>query len=74
VRCARKGLSQKRLLRFAKLERAIGECSDETRDLSRFVNAQKVAFHKILKKYKVGCRAALSAVPSCPPLPPVSRR
>ena len=65
VRCSRRGLTQKRLLQFAKHERALAECSDEISALSRFVNAQKVAFRKLLKKYKVGGHAVSLATPSC---------
>lgn len=42
----------KRQRRFVKYERATLQLQDEVKDLSRFVNAQVVAFRKILKKYK----------------------
>ncbi len=46
----------KRQRRFAKCERSVLQLHDEIKDLSRFVNAQIVAFRKILKKYKVSSR------------------
>lgn len=49
---ARNTNSLKRQRRFVKYERAASQLADETRDLSRFVNAQVVAFRKILKKYR----------------------
>lgn len=48
----RPGVSQKRLRKFAKFERDVVQCTEDTRNLSRFVNAQVVAFRKILKKYQ----------------------
>ncbi len=48
-------MSLKRQRRFAKYDRDVVQVADEVRDLSRFVNAQIVAFRKILKKYKVRC-------------------
>ncbi|ORY68810.1 uncharacterized protein BCR38DRAFT_335529 [Pseudomassariella vexata] len=47
-----RGVSRKRQKKFAKYQQQIGECGDDIRDLERFVNAQTIAFHKILKKYK----------------------
>jgi len=40
-------------------------CGDEIRSLQRFTDAQRVAFHKILKKYKVGrnSRGTLAGFP-----------
>ncbi|OAA42150.1 spx [Metarhizium rileyi] len=42
----------KRQRRFAKFERELLRCGEEIHALSRFANAQRVAFRKILKKYK----------------------
>lgn len=39
--------------RFAKYERELVRCGGDIQALSRFTNAQVVAFRKILKKYKV---------------------
>ncbi|KAK3995775.1 hypothetical protein QBC44DRAFT_319379 [Cladorrhinum sp. PSN332] len=55
VRCAasgREGTSLKRQRRFAKYEQDLLRCGDDIRNLQRFVNAQIVAFRKILKKYR----------------------
>lgn len=49
-------LSLKRQRRFAKYERELLRCGEELLALSRFANAQVVAFRKILKKYKVRVR------------------
>lgn len=46
-------ISLKRQRRFAKYERELLRCGEEIHGLSRFANAQVVAFRKILKKYKV---------------------
>lgn len=48
----RSATTLKRQRRYAKYERATLQLQDEIKDLSRFVNAQNVAFRKILKKYK----------------------
>ena len=40
---------------IAKYERELLRCGEETHALSRFSNAQVVAFRKILKKYRVSC-------------------
>ncbi|KAK8920877.1 hypothetical protein H634G_08776 [Metarhizium anisopliae BRIP 53293] len=45
-------ISLKRQRRFAKYERELLRCGEEIHGLSRFANAQVVAFRKILKKYK----------------------
>jgi hypothetical protein len=45
-------MSLKRRQRFAKYEQTLLQCGDDIRSLDRFVNAQVVAFRKILKKYK----------------------
>ncbi|KAG6295694.1 hypothetical protein E4U46_003972 [Claviceps purpurea] len=45
-------LSLKRQRRFAKYERELLRCGEETLALSRFASAQVTAFHKILKKFK----------------------
>ncbi|RKF62306.1 putative spx domain-containing protein [Erysiphe neolycopersici] len=37
--------------RFIRCERHIERCGEEIRNLKKFINAQRVAFHKILKKY-----------------------
>lgn len=42
----------KRQQRFAKYEQQLLQCGDDIRALQRFVNAQIVAFRKILKKYR----------------------
>ncbi|RDW91344.1 SPX-containing protein [Coleophoma crateriformis] len=47
-----KPVSQRRRDKFAKYNGLITRCGDDLRDLDRFVEAQRVAFHKILKKYK----------------------
>lgn len=39
--------------RFAKYDRELMRCSDDINALTRFANAQIVAFRKIIKKYKV---------------------
>ncbi|KAK4229339.1 SPX domain-containing protein [Podospora fimiseda] len=55
VRCATSGqerTSLKRQRRFAKYEHELLRCGDDIRNLQRFVNAQIVAFRKILKKYR----------------------
>ena len=44
----------RRQRRFAKYEREVLRCGKLTNDLARFVEAQKTAFRKITKKYKVG--------------------
>ncbi|KAI1380971.1 hypothetical protein F4677DRAFT_441300 [Hypoxylon crocopeplum] len=46
------GVSPKRQRRFAKYALQIDECDDDIKALSRFVNAQVIAFRKILKKYR----------------------
>ncbi|POR38637.1 Uncharacterized protein TPAR_01156, partial [Tolypocladium paradoxum] len=58
-RCIRKyasgsatGGSLKRQRRFAKYEHELLRCGDDVHALSRFANAQVVAFRKILKKYR----------------------
>ncbi|KAI1481163.1 hypothetical protein F4774DRAFT_59300 [Daldinia eschscholtzii] len=53
VRCNNAGgMSPKRQRRFAKYALQIDECDDDIKALSRFVNAQVIAFRKILKKYR----------------------
>ncbi|KAI0137866.1 hypothetical protein F4776DRAFT_88998 [Hypoxylon sp. NC0597] len=53
VRCNEAGgVSPKRQRRFAKYALQVDECGDDIQALSRFVNAQVVAFRKILKKYR----------------------
>ncbi|KAK0708376.1 hypothetical protein B0H67DRAFT_648448 [Lasiosphaeris hirsuta] len=55
LRCAvsrRDGMSLKRQRRFAKYEQDLLRCREDVRSLQRFVNAQVVAFRKILKKYR----------------------
>lgn len=55
MRCAmsgREGMSVKRRQRFARYEQELLQCGDDIRSLQRFVNAQVVAFRKILKKYR----------------------
>ncbi|KAJ4302569.1 hypothetical protein N0V88_002719 [Collariella sp. IMI 366227] len=55
VRCATSGrdrVSIKRQQRFAKYEEMLLQCGDDIKSLQRFVNAQNVAFRKILKKYR----------------------
>ncbi|RDL37899.1 SPX-containing protein [Venustampulla echinocandica] len=45
-------ISQRKLEKFAKYENRTIRCGDDIRLLERFVNEQRVAFYKILKKYK----------------------
>ncbi|KAK4643051.1 hypothetical protein QC761_402570 [Podospora bellae-mahoneyi] len=55
VRCATSGrstISIKRQRRFVKYEQELLQCGDDIRSLRRFVDAQIVAFRKILKKYR----------------------
>ncbi|KAL7622806.1 hypothetical protein AAE478_006485 [Parahypoxylon ruwenzoriense] len=53
VRCNEAGeVSAKRQRRLAKYALHIDECEQDITALSRFVNAQVIAFHKILKKYR----------------------
>ncbi|KAH6842542.1 SPX domain-containing protein [Chaetomium sp. MPI-CAGE-AT-0009] len=55
LRCATSGrdrMSLKRRQRFAKYEQILLQCGDDIKSLQRFVNAQTVAFRKILKKYR----------------------
>jgi hypothetical protein len=46
-------MTLKRQRKLVKYEREVIRCGDEIQALQRFVNAQVVAFRKILKKYKV---------------------
>lgn len=59
-----KPLSQKRQQRLAKHEKSVKKCLDDTRALQHFVGAQQVAFHKILKKYKVRAAVGQTGNPS----------
>lgn len=55
VRCAASSqdrMSLKRQRIFTKYEQDLLQCGDDIRSLRRFVNAQIVAFRKILKKYR----------------------
>ncbi|KAK3305351.1 SPX domain-containing protein [Chaetomium strumarium] len=55
LRCATSGRDRiplKRQSRFAKYEQTLLQCGDDIKALQRFVNAQIVAFRKILKKYR----------------------
>ncbi|KAI1637018.1 hypothetical protein F4809DRAFT_640947 [Biscogniauxia mediterranea] len=53
VRCTSAGgMSVKRQRRFAKYQWQVDECGRDIQALVRFVNAQIIAFRKILKKYK----------------------
>ncbi|KAM7199377.1 hypothetical protein V8F20_005772 [Naviculisporaceae sp. PSN 640] len=52
VTSRRNSMSFKRQRRFARYETQLLQCGEEIQDLDRFVNAQIVAFRKILKKYK----------------------
>ncbi|KAK1986207.1 SPX domain-containing protein [Colletotrichum cereale] len=54
VKCAEEGdqVPLKRHRRFAKYERDLLRCGEETLALARFINAQITAFRKITKKYK----------------------
>lgn len=47
-----KTVSQKRREKFVKYDDQIIKCGHDIRNLQRFVDAQRIAFHKILKKYK----------------------
>jgi SPX domain protein involved in polyphosphate accumulation len=49
--------------KYLKLERSLEQCGDDIQSLSRFSNAQVVAFRKILKKYKVCDNEASIAAP-----------
>ncbi|KAI6363421.1 hypothetical protein MCOR25_005913 [Pyricularia grisea] len=51
-RCAQKQISPRRQRRLARYAQQASQCGEEIHDLERFVNAQVVAFRKILKKYK----------------------
>ncbi|KOS20215.1 Uncharacterized protein ESCO_006227 [Escovopsis weberi] len=46
------GALLKRQSRFLKFERELLRCGEDIQALSRFANAQIIAFHKILKKYR----------------------
>jgi hypothetical protein len=48
-----KPISAKKREKFAKYDIQIEKCGEDIRLVQRFVGAQRVAFHKILKKYKV---------------------
>ncbi|KAK4126705.1 SPX-domain-containing protein [Parathielavia appendiculata] len=55
LRCATSGpdrISLKKRQRFAKYEQTLLQCGNDIKSLERFVNAQVVAFRKILKKYR----------------------
>ncbi|KAK4150710.1 hypothetical protein C8A00DRAFT_45959 [Chaetomidium leptoderma] len=55
LRCATSGsehMPLKRRQRFAKYEQILLQCGDDIKSLQRFVDAQVVAFRKILKKYR----------------------
>ncbi|TLS29661.1 hypothetical protein PpBr36_01898 [Pyricularia pennisetigena] len=45
-------MSPRRQRRLARYAQQVAQCGEEIHDLERFVNAQVVAFRKILKKYK----------------------
>lgn len=47
-----RGVTARRQRKFARYQSEIIACGDDIRDLRRFVQAQVVAFRKILKKYK----------------------
>lgn len=56
VRCANTqpgSIPRKRQRKFSRLEREVLQCGDDIQHLQRFVNAQAIAFRKILKKYRV---------------------
>jgi predicted component of viral defense system (DUF524 family) len=58
ARCSRNNadgtqIPVKRQEKFARYDVQIERCGDDIRALQRFVAAQRMAFHKILKKYKV---------------------
>ncbi|KAH8887741.1 SPX-domain-containing protein [Thozetella sp. PMI_491] len=53
LRCAtRSRVSPKRQRKFSKYETELLHCGDDIQALKRFINAQVVAFRKILKKYR----------------------
>ncbi|KUJ15647.1 SPX-domain-containing protein [Mollisia scopiformis] len=54
-----KPMSSKRREKFARYDIQIERCGEDIRSLQRFTAAQRMAFHKILKKYKkwTGSRA-----------------
>lgn len=58
-----KTMSSKRREKFARYQNQIERCGEDVRALQRFTAAQRIAFHKILKKYKV-CSGRFSTVPS----------
>ncbi|KAL5344852.1 hypothetical protein ACLOAV_010249 [Pseudogymnoascus australis] len=45
-------MSSRRRERLARLETRVWRCTDEIRNLDRFVQAQRIGFQKILKKYR----------------------
>lgn len=56
LRCANTepaSIPRKRQRKFSRLEREVLQCGDDIQHLQRFVNAQAIAFRKILKKYRV---------------------
>lgn len=56
LRCANanpESIPRKRQRKFVRLEREVLQCGDDIQYLQRFVNAQAIAFRKILKKYRV---------------------
>ncbi|RYP66085.1 hypothetical protein DL771_007976 [Monosporascus sp. 5C6A] len=57
-----RGLTVKRQRRFAKYRQQIDECGNDIKALTRFVEAQIVAFRKILKKYKKWTRSATLSI------------
>jgi SPX domain protein involved in polyphosphate accumulation len=55
IKCAEDGgrVPLKRQRKLAKYEREVLRCGEDVNALSRFINAQVIAFRKITKKYKV---------------------
>lgn len=47
-----KPMSQKRREKFARYDNQITKCGEDIKSLQRFVDAQRTAFRKILKKYR----------------------
>ncbi|KFY56830.1 hypothetical protein V496_06621, partial [Pseudogymnoascus sp. VKM F-4515 (FW-2607)] len=45
-------MTARRRERLARLETRVLRCTDDIRNLDRFIQAQRIGFHKILKKYR----------------------
>ncbi|RKF75731.1 putative spx domain-containing protein [Golovinomyces cichoracearum] len=51
VTAREESISSRRLEKFAKYDTQIERCGDEIKCLEKFISAQRVAFHKIIKKF-----------------------